>query len=152
MSSQASFDPGLTQQYTGPLLRTINKDGSFNVVRRGFGNVLGSLYMHLVTISWPQFLSLVAAAYLVVNTIFATAYTALGPEALRTSDPELGLGTFARAFFFSESQQFVQCSALLEGAGPLLVIEFEKDRISCEGGEGFRVRTRGHADVTSDSA
>jgi inward rectifier potassium channel len=101
MSPQPSFDPGLTQKYTGPLLRTINKDGSFNVIRRGFRNLAGSVYNYLVTIPWPQFLSLVGGAYLVVNTIFATLYTALGPDALRTSDPELGLGTFARSFFFS---------------------------------------------------
>jgi inward rectifier potassium channel len=30
-----TFDPGLTQQYTGALRRSINKDGSFNVYRRG---------------------------------------------------------------------------------------------------------------------
>ena len=97
-----SFDPGLTQQYTGALLRAINKDGSFNVRRpRGFRSFAGSVYMHLVTMSWPAFLGLVAAAYLTVNTIFAGLYTALGPNALRASDTELGLGTYSRAFFFS---------------------------------------------------
>lgn len=30
-----AFDPGLTQKYTGALRRTINKDGTFNVHRRG---------------------------------------------------------------------------------------------------------------------
>ena len=29
------FDPGLTQQFNAPLRRVINKDGSFNVHRRG---------------------------------------------------------------------------------------------------------------------
>ena len=33
--NQPTFDPGLTQQYTGALRRSINKDGSFNVHRRG---------------------------------------------------------------------------------------------------------------------
>ena len=30
-----TFDPGLTQQFAGTLRRAINKDGSFNVRRRG---------------------------------------------------------------------------------------------------------------------
>jgi inward rectifier potassium channel len=96
-----SFDPGLTQQYTGPLLRAINKDGSFNVRRRGLHSLAGSVYMHLVNMSWPRFLSLVALAYLVVNVIFAGLYTVLGPGSLRATEREMGLGTFGQAFFFS---------------------------------------------------
>ena len=30
-----TFDPGLTEQFTAPLRRVVNKDGSFNVHRRG---------------------------------------------------------------------------------------------------------------------
>jgi inward rectifier potassium channel len=95
-----SFDPGLTQQYTGPLLRAINKDGSFNVRRRGLHGP-GNVYMHLVSLSWPRFWSSVALAYLVVNFIFAALYTMLGPSSLRAADDDIGLGTFSRAFFFS---------------------------------------------------
>lgn len=96
-----SFDPGLTQQYTGPLLRAINKDGSFNIRRRGLHSLAGSVYMHLVNMSWPRFLSLVALAYMVVNTIFAGLYTVLGPGSLRATEREMGLGAFGQAFFFS---------------------------------------------------
>jgi inward rectifier potassium channel len=96
-----SFDPGLTQQYTGPLLRAINKDGSFNVRLRGLRGIGGSVYMHLVSLSWPRFWGLVALAYLVANIIFAGLYTALGPASLRAAEDDLGLATFGRAFFFS---------------------------------------------------
>jgi inward rectifier potassium channel len=96
-----SFDPGLTQQYSGPLLRAINKDGSFNIRRRGLHNLAGSLYTHLVNMSWPRFLGLVALAYLVVNIIFASLYTILGPGSLRAAERDMGLGTFGQAFFFS---------------------------------------------------
>lgn len=99
--ANSSFDPGLTQRYTGSLLRTINKDGSFNVHRQGFNSVLGSIYLHLVTLSWPRFLALVAGAYLLVNVIFAFVYLALGAGALHASDRDLGLGGYSRAFFFS---------------------------------------------------
>ena len=98
---QPSFDPGLTQQYTGSLLRAINKDGSFNVVRHGFSNWAGSVYLHLVTVTWPHFLVLVAGAYLTVNSLFAVMYWVLGRDALHTTDNDLGLGNLARCFFFS---------------------------------------------------
>ncbi len=96
-----SFDPGLTQQYTGPLLRAINKDGSFNVRRRGLGGFAGSIYMYLVNLSWPRFWGLVLLAYLTVNVLFAVLYTALGAAALRTAEKDMGLGLFGKAFFFS---------------------------------------------------
>src|SRR3982751_5910527 len=96
-----SFDPGLTQQYTGPLLRAINKDGSFNVRRRGLQGFAGSVYMHLVNLSWPRFWGLVALAFLTVNVVFASIYTLLGPRALRAAEADMGLGEFSKAFFFS---------------------------------------------------
>lgn len=95
-----SFDPGLTQQYTGPLLRAINKDGSFNVRRRGRG-FAGSIYMNLVNLPWPHFWGLVFLAYLLVNVLFAALYTVLGSAALRTAERDMGLGLFGKAFFFS---------------------------------------------------
>src|SRR6185369_6205115 len=100
-SAPPTFDPGLTQQYTGPLLRAINKDGTFNVRRRGLRGIAGSVYMHLVGLSWPRFWGLVALAYLVANMVFATLYTALGPQALRSTETEIGLNSFGKAFFFS---------------------------------------------------
>ncbi len=100
-SAPPSFDPGLTQQYTGPLLRAINKDGSFNVRRRGLHSLAGSVYMHLVNMTWPRFLGLVTLAYLAVNIIFAALYTALGPGALRAAEKDMGLSAFSQAFFFS---------------------------------------------------
>lgn len=96
-----SFDPGLTQRYTGPLLRSINKDGSFNVHRRGLRGFAANVYAYLVTTSWTKFLGLAAAGYLIVNAIFAGLYLTLGADALHASERDLGLGPFARAFFFS---------------------------------------------------
>jgi inward rectifier potassium channel len=96
-----SFDPGLTQQYTGPLLRAINKDGSFNVRRRGLHGLAGSVYMQLVNLSWPRFWGLVALAFLAANVVFASLYTLLGPNSLRAAEDDVGLGAFGKAFFFS---------------------------------------------------
>src|SRR5579871_6573562 len=90
-----SFDPGLTNQYTGALLRAINKDGSFNVRRKGLSRFTESVYTQLVMMSWPRFLGLVAASYLVVNTIFGMVYVMLGANVLHASERDAGLTTFA---------------------------------------------------------
>src|SRR6185503_7804460 len=68
--------------------RLLNRDGSFNVARRGlsFWTSL-SLYHRLLTMSWSKFLGLVALFYLIGNLIFAFAYMACGSEAL-VSSPE----------------------------------------------------------------
>ena len=82
--------------------RLLNRDGSFNVARRGlnFWTSL-SLYHRLLTMSWTKFLGLVTLSYLVANLVFALAYMACGPGALASS-PELTFrNEFLRAFFFS---------------------------------------------------
>ncbi len=96
-----SFDPGLTQQYTGALLRAINKDGTFNVKRRGITRFAESVYTQLVSISWPRFLGLSLLLYLAVNTVFGLIYLMIGPDVLHASERDSGLSDFARAFFFS---------------------------------------------------
>src|SRR5580700_3582574 len=99
--AKATFDPGLTQQYTGNLRRTINKDGSFNVERRGTGWRDIHPFLFLISIPWHAFLSLVFAAYLVTNIIFATLYYSLGPGHLQGGDAPDKLYRFLNAFFFS---------------------------------------------------
>jgi inward rectifier potassium channel len=82
--------------------RLLNRDGSFNVGRRGlsFWSSL-SLYHWLLTISWLKFLALTALFYVATNTVFATAYLMCGPGAL-VNTAEVGFDSdFLRAFFFS---------------------------------------------------
>ncbi|HKS39328.1 MAG TPA: ion channel [Blastocatellia bacterium] len=82
--------------------RLLNRDGSFNVARRGlsFWTSL-SIYHRLLTMSWSKFLSLVALFYLIGNLIFAFAYMACGPGALVTSPEVTFKNDFLCAFFFS---------------------------------------------------
>ena len=82
--------------------RLLNRDGSFNVARRGFSFWTSlSIYQWLLTISWSKFLGLTALLYIAANVIFAFAYLSCGHGAL-VSAPELGLDSdFLRAFFFS---------------------------------------------------
>lgn len=81
--------------------RLLNRDGSFNVRREGPRPLSAlNLYHYLLTVSWAEFLAIVTAVYLLVNTAFAGAYLLCGPGALRGPDGD-GLGPFAQAFFFS---------------------------------------------------
>lgn len=82
--------------------RLLNRDGSFNVARRGlsFWTSL-SLYHRLLTMSWARFLILVSGLYLIANLIFAFAYLACGPGSLVSSPEVTFRNDFLRAFFFS---------------------------------------------------
>ncbi|WNJ17793.1 ion channel [Pontibacter sp. G13] len=82
--------------------RLINKDGSFNVIRRGGGIGAVNLYQYLITISWWGFAGWVFVSYLILNAIFALIYMTLGLEYL--SSPPLQRGfveEFLHAFYFS---------------------------------------------------
>jgi inward rectifier potassium channel len=95
------FDPGLTQRYTGPLNRTINKDGQFNIQRSGRTWRDAHPYLFLISISWTAFVSIVATVFIIANTLFASVYMAIGIEHLKGAEaPTRGL-EFWNAFFFS---------------------------------------------------
>jgi inward rectifier potassium channel len=96
-----TFDPGLTTRYTGSLRRAINKDGSFNVRRRGVTWRDINPYLHLINISWPAFLATVFFSYLATNTLFALAYFLIGTEQVQGTDAPTAFGRFMNVFFFS---------------------------------------------------
>jgi len=79
--------------------RLLNRDGTFNVHRRGlrFWRSL-SLYHWLLQLSWTRFFLLVAVGYVAANAIFATLYYALGRNALAGPIAD---GSWITAFFFS---------------------------------------------------
>ncbi len=96
---QESFDPGLTTQFSGELRRTINRDGTFNVHRKGMRWRDVNLYLMLIDTTWPRFLAIVGVAFIATNMLFAYAYMALGIEHLQGVEPEMS--PFVNAFFFS---------------------------------------------------
>jgi inward rectifier potassium channel len=98
---KASFDPGLTQKFQGPLSRIIRRDGSFNVLRRGTTWRDYHPYLNLINMSWPWFLVTLFAGYLTVNLVFAVVYYALGPGQIQGVGGDTGLTRFADSFFFS---------------------------------------------------
>ena len=82
--------------------RLLNRDGSFNVARRGLRLATSlSLYHALLTTTWTRFMALVAASYVLLNAVFAVGFVLCGPGALLATLPAAGTAGFARAFFFS---------------------------------------------------
>jgi inward rectifier potassium channel len=96
-----SFDPGLTQKFTGVVRRTINKDGSFNVHRRGRTWRDFHPYLQLINMSWPLFFLVLFLGYVLANTLFAIGYYLLGPVALAGVDEVTPGSRFLGDFFFS---------------------------------------------------
>jgi inward rectifier potassium channel len=99
--AESTFDPGFTRTYDGPLSRTINKDGSFNVRRIGSRLDDMHLYQFLVSVSWPTFLAIILAGYLVVNSMFALFYLAAGIENITGANAGSLPSAFLSALFFS---------------------------------------------------
>ena len=82
--------------------RLLNRDGSFNVLRRKlpFFRSL-SPYHFLLKISWTKFYLLVVASYMVFNMVFAAGYFAIGRGGLVGGEETTEEGRFTEDFFFS---------------------------------------------------
>lgn len=82
--------------------RLLNRDGSFNVERKGRSFLESlSIYHILLTVPWWQFFLGTLVCYTLANTVFALAYMACGPRSLISSTPGVVEDPFLRAFFFS---------------------------------------------------
>ena len=54
--SKQSFDPvGLGEKYSNVTKRVINKDGTFNVDKKGISFSYRDAYQYLINISWTKF-------------------------------------------------------------------------------------------------
>lgn len=93
-------DLGFGSGITSGEERLINRDGSYNILRRG-----GSAwrpYQILVEMSWLRFFAFIALIYVAVNAFFAFVYLSIGLDKLSGAQPtDTILGDFFVAFFFS---------------------------------------------------
>src|SRR4051812_42528804 len=63
--------------------RLLNRDGSFNVIRRGLGAHGGWAPYHLaLTMSWTRFFAFVTLAYIGCNVVFAALFALIGSNAI----------------------------------------------------------------------
>lgn len=82
--------------------RFLNRDGSPNSKKYGMGSQRGMrLYLASLSMSWPAFIIWMLGVLLLINGIFALAYTALGDGALVGTDQMGMTDPFLRAFTFS---------------------------------------------------
>ena len=83
-------------------LRFLNRDGTFNVKRRGLKRVsFLNLYHILLTMSWVQFLLLVLVLYFLSNVVFGFVYASLGEGSLMDTSEFPTQSIYIRSFFFS---------------------------------------------------
>jgi len=83
-------------------LRFLNRDGTFNVERRGLRTAsFLNLYHFLLTMSWSRFLMLVLLLYFLTNVVFGSLYAILGDAALVDISESPMSNIFLRGFFFS---------------------------------------------------
>lgn len=81
--------------------RLINKDGSFNVRRKGLNFFTSlSLYHHLLTMTWVRFTIVASLGYFLMNLAFAFAYMIFG-KGLGGTQADTFLGQLIKSFFFS---------------------------------------------------
>jgi inward rectifier potassium channel len=82
--------------------RFINKDGGFNVSRRGLPFIRSfSIYHEFITMRWSKFWLIVISAYLITNAAFAFMYVYLGMAGMNNSVGQTFAQQFSEAFFFS---------------------------------------------------
>jgi hypothetical protein len=74
-----SFDPGLTQKYTGNVRRVINKDGTFNVRRRGATWRDFHPYLHLINLGWIPFFGVLFLGWPTTGWVRATYWAPMHP-------------------------------------------------------------------------
>jgi inward rectifier potassium channel len=98
---QQPFDPGITQSFDGRIRRIVNRDGSFNVHRRGARLRDFHLYQYLLSLSWPAFLAIVLLLFVAVNAVFTGAYFLVGIRGLQGIDTSPSGDALLHTFFFS---------------------------------------------------
>lgn len=92
-------DPGTGTKYSEYSKRIINKDGSFNVIKRGLPPSTRNAYQFLIQESWSVFLGIVFLYLLVANAIFGAIYYFMAPPEF--TEGLVGFNRFLACYFFS---------------------------------------------------
>ena len=96
------MDLGFGAKASNQTRRLVNKDGSFNIQKRGLPlKVSLSFYHSLLTTSWMKFHITVVISYIVVNLFFASLYMWIGVQNLNGIVGKSFFERFWEAFFFS---------------------------------------------------
>lgn len=91
-------DLGLSSSVSEADARVVNKDGTFNIQRRG---QLIHIYFYLIRLSWPVFFAIILTFFTLINGTFALIYFALGVENIGMDPSGFWLMDLVHAFHFS---------------------------------------------------
>ncbi len=81
--------------------RLINRDGTFNVDKKGAGLRTFSIYYWVIYMSWFRFFLFVFLAYILLNLFFASIYYFMGADQISDNMSETNYGAFFHCFYFS---------------------------------------------------
>ena len=101
IDGNSQFRSGLDAAGSRPFTAHYQRDGNFNVRRRGTTWRDIHPYFHLVNMSWPRFMAFLFMGYVVINTMFAAVYFAAGTGATCRRRAPTAWGRFLNDFFFS---------------------------------------------------
>jgi inward rectifier potassium channel len=127
-SSKANPDTGFGVQAEQIGGRFVNKDGSFNVRKKGLPLwKTVSAYSYLQQLSWPVFFSIIFVFYFLVNVFFTAIYFLLGKEQFQGINATSTWSIIKEIFFFSTETfttvGYGRVNPLLDGANFVASIE-----------------------------
>ena len=95
-------DPGFGAKVSAASTRLLNRDGTFNARRRGLrATQAWSPYHHLLTMSWRRYVAIMLGFFLLLNALFALAYTLCGPGAISGPNVNTFGSRLLESFFLS---------------------------------------------------
>ncbi len=95
-------DLGLGTKGTAGNIRSLNKNGTFNVSKKNVPLLDRFNFFHsLITMPWLKFFLIIITGYFLANLLFAFVYMQIGIEHLTGIEGETYSDKFIEAFFFS---------------------------------------------------
>lgn len=80
-------------------VRFFDKDGNYNIERKGSLNGIRDIYKYFISINWFLFILIVALYFVAINLIFSIIYLSIGLDGIQGIDNNIS--DFWNAFFFS---------------------------------------------------
>lgn len=93
-------DPGIGYQSNKNVKSFLTENGKSAIIHVNRPKSIDDLYTYLISLSWIEFLIYVFVSYVLINTLFAFTYLAIGIEELIAPSESI-IYDFINAFFFS---------------------------------------------------
>jgi inward rectifier potassium channel len=102
MAKQHFEDLGIGAKAAQSRMRLVNRDGTFNVRRKGLRFFEWfSGYHYLISIPWWKFNLILLSGYVAMNSFFALIYLLIGTDGLAGVDGSSMMQRYLQTFFFS---------------------------------------------------